>query len=414
MMLAVAVQDGRPDLSGPAQKIAEIRVHGNATLSDEMVIELAGIAPGTTLGAGGIAAIEKRLRDSGRFDEVQVRQRYRTLEMDEVALILLVHEKPGVTESGRPPGFARRLRSKLMFFPLLAYEDGYGWTYGGTTGLVNLFGKGTQVKVPLAWGGSRSARVDVDRTFMSGPFTRATGSFGILQRENPYFRLDDRRTGVRGRVERRLFDRLTVAGELARTDVTFGGATDHIWTPAADVTVDTRTDPAYPVDAVLVSAAWNRLEPVDGAASFGATGIARYSLDARGYKRLFRQNVFAVRAHYDTASAPLPGYDQWLLGGNDVRGLAAGTLAGDRRFFWATELRVPFTAPLDAGKVGVDVFMEGGTAVPYGEALAGHKQLRGAGAGFWLSIAVVHLNFDVARSLEGHGTRFHFGTGFSF
>jgi outer membrane protein assembly factor BamA len=409
------LQGGRPDLSGPAQeKIAEIRVHGNATLSDAAVIGLAGVVPGATLDAGGLEAIEKRLRDSGRFDEVQVRKRYRTLEMDEVALILLVHEKPGVTASGQPPGVARRLRSKLMFFPILEYEDGYGWTYGGTTSLVNLFGKGTHVMVPLSWGGSRSARVDVDRTFMSGPFTRATGSFGIVQRENPYFLLDDRRVGAHGRVERRLLDLITVGAELARTDITFGGATDDVWTAAADVSVDTRKDPAYPVDAVFASAGWNRLNPVNGPATFGAAGIDRYSLDARGYKRLFRQNVFALRAHYDTASAPLPGYDQWLLGGNNVRGLAAGTLAGDTRLFWATELRVPFTAPLDAGKLGFNVFMEGGTAVPYRESIGDHKQLRGAGAGFWLSIAVLNLNFDAAHSLDGRGTRFHFGTGFTF
>jgi len=75
---------------------------------------------------------------------------------------------------------------------------------------------------------------------------------------------------------------------------------------------------------------------------------------------------------------------------------------------------VPFTAPLDAGKVGFNVFMEGGTVVPYGASIGDRKQLRGAGAGFWLSIAIVHLNFDVAHSLDGHGTRFHFGTGFTF
>lgn len=409
------LQAGRPDPSSPApaERVAEIRVHGNATLSDAAVIELAGVAPGATLDQAGLDAIEKRLRDSGRFDEVQVRKRYRTLEMDEIALVLLVHEKPGLSPAGQPPSTLRRLRSKLMFFPILDYEDGYGWTYGGRTGVVNVLGKGTHVMIPLSWGGSRNAQLDVDHTFKTGPFTRVTGSYGILQRENPAFEVDDRRTSLRGRVERRLFDTVTVGAEMARTDVTFGDRRDRVWTGAADATVDTRRDPSYPVDAVLASAAWNRLNPV-GTASFGASGIDRYSLDARGYKRLFRQNVVAVRAHYDTASATLPPYDQWLLGGTSVRGLDAGTLVGDKRFFWSAELRAPFTAPLDAGRLGFNVFVDGGTTAPYGDALAEHKQLRAAGAGFWLSIAIFHLNFDAAHSLDGYGTRVHFGTGFSF
>lgn len=411
-----AQEPRRPDLSGPAaqERVAEIRVHGNATLSDAAVIDLAGVAPGATLDQAGLAAVEKRLKDSGRFDEVQVRKRYRTLAMDEIALVLLVHEKPGVdAKTGQPPGIIRQLRSKLMFFPILDYEDGYGWTYGGRTSIVNVLGKGTHVMVPLSWGGSRNAQVDVDHTFRTGPFTRVTASYGILQRENPHFVVDDRRTSLRGRVERRLFDLVTVGGEVARTDVTFGGALDSTWTAGADAAVDTRRDPAYPVDAVYARAGWNRLNPV-GTASFGTTGIDRYSLDARGYKRLFRQTVFAVRAHYDTASAPLPAYDQWLLGGASVRGLEAGTLAGDKRFFWSAELRVPFTAPLDAGRLGFNVFMDGGAAAPYGEAIGDHQELRAAGAGFWLSIAIVHLNLDVAHSLDGYGTRLHFGTDFSF
>jgi outer membrane protein assembly factor BamA len=395
------------------ERVAEIRVHGNATLSDDAVIVLAGVAPGAMLDQTGLDAIEKRLRDSGRFDEVQVRKRYRTLEMDEIALVLLVHEKPGLGATGQPPSAMRRLRSKLMFFPIIDYEDGYGWTYGGRTSIVNVFGKGTHVMVPLSWGGSRNAQVDVDHTFKTGPLTRVTGSYGILQRENPAFEVDDRRTSLRGRIERRLFDLVTVGGEMARTDITYGEERDHVWTGAADATLDTRRDPSYPVDAIFASAAWNRLNPV-GTASFGDSGIDRYSLDARGYKRVFRQNVVAVRAHYDTASAPLPPYDQWLLGGTSVRGLDAGTLAGDKRFLWSAELRVPFTAPLDAGRLGVNAFIDGGTTAAHAQALADQKELRSAGAGFWLSIAIFRLNFDVAHSLDGYGTRFHFGTGFSF
>ncbi|HEY2433167.1 MAG TPA: BamA/TamA family outer membrane protein [Vicinamibacterales bacterium] len=412
---AAGQEGGKQETAAPAaaDRIGEIRVHGNATLSDAAVIALAAVSLGDSLDQAGLDAIEARLRASGRFDAVQARKRYRTLEMTDVALLLVVHEKPGLSPTGQPPSAMRRMRSKLMFFPILDYEDGYGWTYGGRTGLVNVLGKGTHVTVPLSWGGSRNAQVDVDRAFDAGPLTRVTGSYGILQRENPHYLADDRRTFLRGRVERRLFDALTLGGGLARSDITFAVATDRVWTAAADVTVDTRRDPAYPIDAVFASASWNRLNPI-GTASFGARGIDRYSYEARGYKRLFRQNVIAVRAHLDTASASLPPYDQWLLGGTALRGLDAGALAGDARVFWAAELRMPFTAPFDAGRFGANLFFEGGAAVPYGTDLTQQRQLTDAGGGVWLTIAIVHLNFDVAHSLDGDGTRFHFGTGFTF
>ena len=92
-----------PTPPAPVETIAEVRVHGNATLSDEAVLTLAGIAVGGALQADGTEAIEKRLRDSGRFDEVQVRKRYRTLAMDDVALVLLVHERAGISMTGEPP-----------------------------------------------------------------------------------------------------------------------------------------------------------------------------------------------------------------------------------------------------------------------------------------------------------------------
>src|SRR4029077_15120164 len=93
-LAAAPFQD--PAAEAAVEKIAEVRVHGNATLSDEAILALAGITIGATLAPAGVDAIEKRLKDSGRFDEVEVRKRYRTLEMDEVALVLVVHEKPGI------------------------------------------------------------------------------------------------------------------------------------------------------------------------------------------------------------------------------------------------------------------------------------------------------------------------------
>ena len=191
------------------ETVSEIRVHGNATMSDEDVIRLAGVALGDKLAPDSLAAIEHRLRESDRFDDIEVRKRYRTLEMDQVALVLLVHEKPGVRPDGTRPGPFKRLRSRLMFLPIVTYDDGYGWTYGARTSTVDALGFGERLSVPLTWGATRRAALEAERTFRGGPLTRVLGSFGIAQNENPHFEVDDQRTEVRGRAERRLFGIVT-------------------------------------------------------------------------------------------------------------------------------------------------------------------------------------------------------------
>jgi outer membrane protein assembly factor BamA len=413
MIMPQAQAQTQAAASGP-EKVAEIRVHGNARMSDDMVIQLAGISLGETIDAAGLAAIEKRLKDSGRFDEVQVRKRYRTLEMDDVALLLVVHEKPGVTENGQPPTTFRKLRSHLMFFPIVYYDDGYGWTYGMRTSLVNIAGKGTHFGVPLSWGADKHAAFEADRTFNKGPLTRAIGSFGILQRENPFYLQDDQRVYLKGRAERRLFDKVTLGGVLARTQVEFG-TTDQIWTTTADATLDTRRDPMYPVDAVLTGVVWTRFHAI-GVTTFSANGdsVDKVTYDARGYKRLFKQNVFAARVRYDTSSGVLPPYEQPLLEGANVRSAESGELVGDKRLLWSAELRMPISSPLSTGRLGFSAFYDAGAVAPYGQSVSHQTFQRGAGAGAWLIFTVIQLNLDVAHSFNGQGTRVHFGTGFSF
>jgi outer membrane protein assembly factor BamA len=413
LSLALAVMTAAPQAA--PEKIAEVRVHGNATLPDEAVLKLAGIAVGTPLDAGGTDAVEKRLRDSGRFDEVQVRKRYRTLAMDEIAIVLVVHERPGISATGEPPSVMRRIRSRLMFFPIIHYDDGYGWTYGGQTAVVDALGKGTRLSFPLSWGATRRAAIEADRTFKTGPLTRLTGSFGIAQRENPHFLVDDRRTEGKARAERRLFNMVILGGEVGRTRVNFLPARESFWSTGADATLDTRRDPSFPSDAVLASVTWSRLHPI-GATSFAASGsgVDRYRFDARGYKRLFRQNVLAVRAEYAGASDPLPQYEQWLLGGSNLRGVRSGSFAGDKRFLWSAEVRAPFSSPLSVGRVGFNVFVEGGATAPYGQSLRDQPRHESAGAGLFLIAAVLQLNAEVSRSIDGKTTRFHFGTGFTF
>ena len=106
-----------------------------------------------------------------------MRKRYRSLtDATDVAIVLLVHERPGTISAGgvirrssRPFG---QVGDRLMFLPIINYSDGYGFTYGGRISAKDTLGMGERLSVPLTWGGTRRAALEIDRTFKSGPLTR--------------------------------------------------------------------------------------------------------------------------------------------------------------------------------------------------------------------------------------------------
>ncbi|HEY0875198.1 MAG TPA: BamA/TamA family outer membrane protein [Vicinamibacterales bacterium] len=403
-----------------AAVVREVRVHGNAAVPEEEVLRIAGVQVGTPLEPDAVAAIERRLKSSGRFETVQVRIRYRSLtDPTDVALLLVVHEKTGVTmsEDGqieRP--ISRRITSRIMFLPILSYADGYGFTYGARFSTVDLLGAGERLSVPLTWGGTRRAALEAERTFDRGPFTRLLGSAALWQRENPRHEIDDRRIEFRGRLERSVAEIVYAGIEATRADVDFGGIDDRLWTVGADVALDTRGNPAFPANAVYLGAGWTSLN-VDGSSRATGTGdrINRYTLDGRGYVRVFRQMVLAGRARYTTADAPLPIYERWLIGGSEtLRGFRAGAFEGDKALVTSAELRIPITSVLNGSKLGLNVFMDAAKTTDYGASLDEARWERGAGAGLFLIASIVRLNLDVARALDGGGTRVHFATGFGF
>ena len=75
---------------------------------------------------------------------------------------------------------------------------------------------------------------------------------------------------------------------------------------------------------------------------------------------------------------------------------------------------MPFSSPLSTGRLGFNVFMDGGMTAAHGERIFDQTHHKSAGAGLWLTLAILSLNLDVARSIDGKNTRVHFGTGFSF
>jgi outer membrane protein assembly factor BamA len=85
-----------------------VRVHGNVHLTDAEVLAIAGVREGDALGPGTIEAIAARLSASRRFETVDVRKRYRSLtDASDVAIILVVHERPASARPGRISGRGR-------------------------------------------------------------------------------------------------------------------------------------------------------------------------------------------------------------------------------------------------------------------------------------------------------------------
>lgn len=393
------------------ERVREVRVHGNVTVPDAEVLRLAAVAIGDVLAADGVDAVASRLRASGHFASVDVRRRYRSLDMTDVALVIIVHEHEALAQSGNPtPGPMRRVTSRMMFLPILDYEDGYGFTYGARVSTMGLFGGGERISAPLSWGGTRQAAVEVDRAFRTGPVARVYGRFGIRSRENPHYELRDERVEFLARAEH-AFARAVRAGvEVGQANVEFGGIDRSQWTFGVDAALDTRGDPAYPMNAVYLGAGWTSLS-LDGE----DRAINRVRGEASGYLRLARQSVLAVRARYDGADRPLPPYEQPLLGGGaSLRGHPTGAFAGDRMAAGSVEVRLPFDSPMGIGRAGMVLFYDAGKTWNVGQRPGDFTLQQGAGAGVFLIAPFVRVNLDVARNLTSGGTRAHFGFGFSF
>ena len=394
--------------------VREVRVHGNAFVPDADVLAIAGVAVGSPVGQASVAEIQKRLKDSGLFETVEVRKRYRSLtDPSDVALVLVVHERPGVRSADAPAnpvlGPLRRLRSQTMFLPIVSYADGYGLTYGARVSTVDLLGAGERLSVPLTWGGTKRAAVEFERAFDGGPFTRVTSSVALWNRENPRFDTDEQRVEFRAGAERAFARVVRFGVDASRSSVDFDTLDDRQWTLGATAALDTRGDPSFPANAVYVGGGWTGLHVN------GDRRINRYTADGRGYLRVAGQSVLAARAQYFTSDAALPPYERLLLGGSaTLRGFRAGAFDGDRMLVTSAELRVPLTSVIRGARFGVTVFADAARVTDRGVRLGDTDWRRGAGAGAFMIASVLRLNLDVARGFDGAGTRVHLASGFAF
>ena len=398
--------------------VAEIRVHGNLSLSDAEVIALAGVEPGNAAGPELTAAVRERLEASGRFETIDVRRLYRSLTAtDEIALVIVVRERPGARWRNPVARALAAVGRRLMFAPIVDHREGYGVAYGALTSFLDPFGPGSRLSVPATWGGHKRIGLEMETPVPSLPVDRLRAVGWRGRRRHPYFDVDDDRTGVEVAVERGLPGGFRLNGAAAWEDVRFAARADRLFRSAVHLDYgDYRETPATARRNTLVVRAG-----IEHLATGGdRTAVHRPRLDVRAYAAAGGQAVLAVRLFFEGASAPLPPYERALLGGSPaargtLRGWPAGTAVGDRIAAASIELRLPVTSLLSEAQVGLRFF--GDTAAVYDapRSLRQASFLQGAGVGVFVMPPRFGLpvSIDVAHDFAG-AVRMHASAGFGF
>jgi outer membrane protein assembly factor BamA len=404
-----AAPDTRQAPLPPAEVLAEVRIHGNYATPDAAVLAIAGLTIGQPSAAGEADAVAERLRRSGKFESVEVRKRYRSLEAtDQVVIIIIVQEHPGVEIGGVLPSPMKRLGNASMVLPILDYVDGYGVTAGGRFSFVNVLGKGGHIILPMTFGSTRQVTAEIDKTFAGGAVRRLRAGGSVVSRENPGYDIRDRRNEVWIDAMRPIAGVLSVGASAGWSDVHFDETTDQLATYGARVVLDTRRNPAFPRDAIYASAAWTALDPESGPA------VNRYRLEARGYLDFIKSSVLAVRALSETVDRPLPAYERAMVGGlSSLRGFRAGSFVGDNIAAGSIELRVPLNSPMGFGQTGLKIFGDAASAYEHGTTLEHATFHYGWGGGWYLRAPLVLLDLDVAYGVDS-GARLHAQFGLKF
>ena len=397
-----------PSWAVAQETIAEIRVHGNHTTPDADVIGLSGLKPGDPATDARLAEAEQALRKSNRFDDVELRKRFRSIDNPaDILIMIVIDERAGVSADNLTPGFGARVRSSMVWWPILNYADGYGFTYGIRPAFTDPIGQDSRLSFPFSWGGERRAGVELERSF-NDQRTRAGVAFWVNRRVNPFFDVPDIRQQVRFEADHAIVPWMRVGGSARIAQVEFGDSYDarHV-VGGPHVTFDTRIDPLFPRNAIHTRIGWE-------AVSFETGSAGRWTTDARGYIGIGPRTVVALRGQLERSDGPLPEAEQSLLGGWDsLRGYRTGHRAGDSMAAVSAEVRVPLNSPLRVSKLGVKAFIDAGTVWNSGTSLGDQPFERGIGGGVFLGAAVMKLDLDIAWPEDGK-PRVHFAMGVSF
>jgi Omp85 superfamily domain len=401
-------------VSQPSPEVLhEIRVQGNVLTPDEEVIKLSGAVIGAAVGPGTADEIAARLRATGRFERVEVLKRFASIsDLTQIVLVIIVDEGPvSIVDGDDGPRVVRKRGIPFQVLPVLAFEDGYGLTYGARFALPVGAEGANRLSVPITWGGEKRAAAELDVGRLPGLLAAISHlQFGaaVVRRENPYYEQNDDRGRGWVRAERSFTSALRAGVSAGLEDATFADQSDRFRRLGADLVFDTRLDAMMARNAVMGRAAWERLDFDTGPT------IDRTELEARAHLGLPGQSILVSRAQWKDSNEPLPPYLRPLLGGMaNVRGLSAGTDIGDTLVAGSLELMLPVSSPLSVGRLGVSAFVDVAAVYDKGERLKDQRFHRGAGGAVWFSAAIVRAYLAVAHGM-GSSTRLHFSMTVAF
>ena len=406
LVLALTVAVPAKAQTPPREVVAEIMVHGNQIVPDAEVKTLAGIVVGSAFTDATIAEITKRLKDSGKFESIEVVNRLATIEDDsKIIVVIIVIEGPVLIVTPKNQGDPVEVKKRsfirnLMFIPLIEGSDGYGLTAGARISYPKPIGDNSRLSFPITLGGNKRVGIELDKNLSSGPFSRIEFGGALQSRRNPAFDQEDNRLRAWARAMR-VMGPVRAGGTVGHQEVEFGGNRDSFTSGGLDVTLDTRDNPALPRNAILATASAEVL--------FFDTGeqVVRTRTEATGFIGLMAQHVLILRAMRENADKAQPPYLRSILGGwNTVRGFKPGFLTGDTMVSGSVEWRIPITAPMRIGKFGVSAFCDWGTAYEHGQSLRDQTFYKGAGTA-WFAVASIRMAMAVAKGF-GASTRVHF------
>lgn len=387
--------------------IADIIVHGNYATPDAEVLAIAGLAVGGSASDEAIAGAKAKLDASGRFASADVRRLLASLDdPDDFRVRVFVEERAGVSPDRLMPGWASRVWSQKLWVPVLRYDEGYGVTYGVQAALEGVFGGTSQLSVPATWGGERRIGVEGARSFDSPIVTRVAASVDRVRTVHPAVDRVEDRTRISGRLERAIGQSVRVGGELAHDRVTFAGARNDVDRLTADVLLDTRTDPAFPRNAVWGRAAIDRLDVV--------TGVRRrLRTDLSAALGLPFAATLTARGFLTSSNGALPIYEQTMIGGGlATRGYRRGYRLDDNAAGASLTLARAFGSPLQVVRHGVRAFVDWGAVYAAGTKVADASFDRGVGVGWFANLMAVNAFVDVGHANGDWRVHVRFGTGF--
>lgn len=387
--------------------IAEILVHGNHSTPDADVLAISGLVVGGPATDEALADARAKLDASGRFASADVRRMLRSLDVaDDFLVRVFVEERPGVAPGRLTPGWASRVLSQRLWVPVLRYDEGYGATYGVQAALEGVFGGTSQLSIPATWGGERRIGAEGSRTFASRIVTRAAAAVDRIRTEHPAFDRVEARTRLSGRLERAIGRSLRMGGEIGHDRVTFAGASADVDRLTADLLLDTRTDPAFPRNAVWGRAAIDRLDV--------ATGVRRrLRTDVSGALGLPFAATITARAFLASSDGTLPRYEQAMIGGGlATRGYRRGHRVDDNAAGASLTLARAFGSPLQVVRHGVRVFVDWAAVYAAGTKAADASFDRGTGIGWFANLMALNAYVDVGHANGDWRVHVRFGTGF--